>query len=305
MKILKPFLALLIVAALAIVPLGCGGADADSPTISVASKAWTEQLILGSMLLELLDHHGYPTRDRLGLGESDVIRPALHSGEVDAYWEYTGTTLMTFMHHDVITDPEEAFQTVKAWDAEENQVAWLPYSSANNTYAILMQRDQADALGLSTISDLADYLNDSPGSLTLATDDVFYERPDGIMGLQEAYDFTFEPSSVIFMGTGLTYGALNQGEVDLAMGFGTDGRIAAFDFAILEDDQGFFPVYNPAPVFRQEILDAYPDIASQVGELSALLDHETLIELNMRVDIDEVEPEDVAIDFLRDHGLID
>ena len=284
--------------------IGCGGDD-ENPTVSVASKPWTEQLILGNMLLELFDHHDIPTEDRLGLGESDVIRPALHSGQVDIYWEYTGTTLLTLMHHDPVGDAEEAFQIVKDWDLEENDVVWLDYSEANNAYVLIMRAEDAADKGIENISDLAAYINDNPGELSLGCNEVFYEREDGIRGLEEVYGFEFGMDNITFLGTGLYYTALREGEVDVAEGFGTDGRIPAFDLTIIEDDQDFFPVYNPAPIIRQDTLEAYPEIEEILKELTDLLDHETLMKLNEDVDLDELDPEDVAENFLREHGLID
>ena len=284
---------------------GCGGQDDELPTITVASKPWTEQLTLGNMLIYLFEHHGLPVEDRLGLGESDVIRPALHSGQVDIYWEYTGTTLLTLMHHDSVGDPDEAFRLVKEWDLAENNVVWLDYSEANNAYVLLMRETDAMEKGIETISDLAAYINDNPGELDLGCNEVFYEREDGIRGLEETYGFEFGMDSITFLGTGLYYSALREGEVDVAEGFGTDGRILAFELSIIEDDQDFFPVYNPAPIVRGEILDAYPEIEGILKDLTDLLDHDTLTMLNEEVDLHEIEPEEVAENFLRENGLID
>jgi len=285
--------------------IGCGGEDEDNPTVSVASKPWTEQLILGNMLLDLFEQHDIPTEDRLGLGESDVIRPALHNGEVDIYWEYTGTTLLTLMHHEPVGDAEEAYQLVKDWDKEENDVAWLDYSEANNAYVLIMRAEHAEEIGVENISDLSAYINDNPGELMLGCNEVFYEREDGIRGLEDVYGFEFGMDNITFLGTGLYYTALREGETDVSEGFGTDGRIPAFDLMIVEDDQNFFPVYNPAPIIRQETLDAYPEIEEMLKELTELLDHETLMRLNEEVDLEEIEPEQVAETFLRENGLID
>ncbi len=286
---------------------GGGAAEVtrEGPTISVASKAWTEQLILGNMLLEILRADGYAVEDRTGLGESDVIRPALHAGQVDMYWEYTGTTLLTLMEHEPVGDPDETFELVKAWDERNNNVTWLDYAPANNTYTIMMVEEDAQQLGIETISDLADYIRRNPEAISFGTNDEFYERQDGIRGLEELYNFEFNPDLVRFMTTGLTYGALREGQVDAAVGFGTDGRIPAFGFINLEDDRQYFPVYNPAPVVRLGIVEAYPELPELIEQISQLLDGETLAELNRRVDIDEEEPEDVAVAFLRENGLLE
>ena len=296
---------LMVLLVFSVTATGVQEATREGPTITVASKAWTEQLILGNMLLELLSHEGYPVEDRTGLGESDVIRPALHAGQVDMYWEYTGTTLLTLMEHERVGNPDEAYELVKEWDEENNNVTWLDYAPANNTYTIMMKESEAEELGIETISDLADYINENPRAIRFGTNDEFYERQDGIRGLEELYGFEFHPDEIRFMTTGLTYGALREDEVDAAVGFGTDGRIPAFNFVNLEDDKEYFPVYNPAPVVRMEIIDAYPELPELIEQISALLDQEKLSELNRRVDIDEQEPEDVAVAFLQEQGFID
>jgi len=129
--------------------------EKDGPTIAIASKPWTEQLILGNMTIMLLESHGYPVEDRTSLGETAVLRPAIESGEIDMYWEYTGTTLMTTMgYEEEIIESEEAYQTVKEWDAENNNIIWLDYADANNTFCLLMKEAKAEEMGVETISDL-------------------------------------------------------------------------------------------------------------------------------------------------------
>ncbi len=134
--------------------------EKDGPEIAVASKPWTEQLILGHMTIKLLENHGYPVEDRTSLGETAVLRPAIESGEIDLYWEYTGTTLMTTMgYEEEIIESEEAYQTVKEWDRENNNIIWLDYASANNTFCLLMKEEKAEERRIETISDLAEYIN--------------------------------------------------------------------------------------------------------------------------------------------------
>ena len=140
--------------------LGDTDEDKEGPTIGIGSKAWTEQLILGNLLVELLERHGYPVDDRTGLGETPVLRNAMESGEIDLYWEYTGTVLMTVMEDEEISEAEEAYQRVKEWDQEENDITWLDYASANNTWTLMMLEEKAEELGIESISDLADHINE-------------------------------------------------------------------------------------------------------------------------------------------------
>lgn len=133
--------------------------EKEGPTIKVASKPWTEQLILGHMTIMLLESHGYPVEDRTSLGETAVLRPAIESGEIDMYWEYTGTTLMTTMgYEEEIIESEEAYQTVKEWDQENNNISWLDYAEANNTFCLLMKEEKAEEMGIEKISDLEEQI---------------------------------------------------------------------------------------------------------------------------------------------------
>lgn len=133
--------------------------EKEGPAIAVASKPWTEQLILGEMTIKLLESHGYPVEDRTSLGETAVLRPAIESGEIDMYWEYTGTTLMTTMgYDDQIIESEEAYQTVKEWDKKNNNIIWLDYADANNTFCLLMKEDKAEKMGIEKISDLKEHI---------------------------------------------------------------------------------------------------------------------------------------------------
>lgn len=287
---------------------GCGGTETstDEPAVTVSSKAWTEQLILGSMLLELLEDNGYPVEDQLGLGETPTLRPALKSGQIDVYWEYTGSILMTEMGEEQMSQEEEAYNKVKQWDKEENDIIWLDYAPANNTYTLMMKEERAKELGLESISDLAGYIKSGEEDLILATNIEFFEREeDGIPGLEKVYGFEFDRDAMVFVTTGLTYDALRNDNADVAMGFATDGRIPAFNFINLEDDMGFFPIYNPAPTIRPEILEAYPELPELINQVAQALDDATLAELNRRVDMDKEEPDEVARDFLAEIGLLD
>ncbi len=117
---------------------------------------------------------------------------------------------MTFMHHEPVGDPDEAFRLVSEWDLEENDVVWLDYSEANNAYVMLMRQEDATAKGIENISDLAAYINENPGELTLGCNEVFYEREDGVQGLEETYGFEFGLDNITFLATGLYYSALER-----------------------------------------------------------------------------------------------
>jgi osmoprotectant transport system substrate-binding protein len=272
--------------------------------IVVGSKDFTEQFILGYITVLALEDAGYEVDDQVNLGGTAVNREALLAGEIDLYWEYTGTAWMSHLgHEDPITDPKECYDKVKAEDAG-NDLVWLTMAPFNNTYTLMMKQATGEELGIESISDLADYINGG-GDASLCTDQEFYARPDGFKGVEELYSFQFDEEQVIMMDPGLTYKALQDDQCTTGMGFATDGRIPAFGFFNLEDDKQFFPVYNPAPVVRQEVMDAYPGIATVLDPVAAALTTEKMMELNKRVDIDEEDPEDVACDFLMSEGLVD
>jgi osmoprotectant transport system substrate-binding protein len=232
---------------------------------------------------------------------SAAVRQAMENGQIDVYWEYTGTSLITYNGIEEKLGPEETYETVKELDAEKG-IVWLDPSAANNTYALAMRSADAAEKGISTISDLAAAINDDAG-ITLASNAEWYARPDGFRPLQETYGFEMSRSDVKRMDSGLVYEALRNEDVDVGLVFATDGRIPAFDFTVLEDDMGFFPAYALAPVVRDDVLEANPELGDLLNQLSSKLDDDTMARLNAQVDVERVSIENVAADFLQQQGL--
>jgi osmoprotectant transport system substrate-binding protein len=233
---------------------------------------------------------------------SAVVRQAMENGQVDVYWEYTGTSLITYNGVEEKLGPQETYDRVKELDAEKD-IIWLDPSDANNTYALAMRREQAEELGISTLSQLAERIN-TENDLTLASNAEWYARPDGLRPLQEHYGFKLSRDAVSRMDSGLVYEALKNGDVEVGLVFATDGRIPAFDFVTLEDDKGYFPAYALAPVVRREVLENNPKIGELMNALSAKLDDATMARLNAKVDVDRVSVENVAAEFLKENGLV-
>jgi osmoprotectant transport system substrate-binding protein len=254
------------------------------------------------MTAQYLDHLGYEVERRAGMG-SAVLRKAQESAQIDLYWEYTGTSLLVYnKYEEKLTSPEAVYQKVRELDAEKGLV-WLNPSDANNTYALAMRRADAEEKGISTLSDLTRAINDGQ-ELTLATNAEWYSRDDGFKELQKAYGFNLDRSAIKRMDTGLTYVALKEQQVDIALVFATDGRIPAFDFVVLADDKGFFPDYAITPVVREDTLKANPQLAEQLNTLSGQLDNDKMSALNARVDVERESIEQVAQDFLNSAGLL-
>lgn len=274
--------------------------QATAATIVVGGKDFTEQLLLAEMTSQLLSANGFDVDKRDGLG-SQVVRDAQVNGQVDVYWEYTGTSLVTYNHVEEQLGAAETYERVKELDAAHG-LTWLNPSSANNTYALAVQADSEKTADIQSLSDLAAAFN-SNGGLTIAINAEFSERPDGLPGLEAAYGFETTRADLHPMDSGLTYQALRDSQVDVALVFATDGRVQAFDFRVLEDDKEFFPNYALAPVVRTEVLEANPNLAEPLNALSAALSDEVMQRLNAAVDVDKRTIEDVASEFLSDNGL--
>jgi osmoprotectant transport system substrate-binding protein len=293
----RSFLAL-AAAALAVtaLPLAAG-----AQTLVVGGKNFTEQQIMAEMTTQLLKAKGYTVDKRSGLGTAP-LRQAQEAGQVDLYWEYTGTSLITFNKVADKLDAAATYAKVKELDAAKGLV-WLNPSKANNTYALAMRKPDAEAKGIKTLSDLSAKLK---GGMTLkfGCNAEFYARPDGLGPLQTAYGFEFGRENVVRMDTGLVYQALRDSQVEVGLVFATDGRVPAFNFVVLTDDKGYFPTYAMTPVVRKETLDKNPKLADVLNALSAKLDDATMARLNASVDVDKTSVEDVAAGFLKQQSLI-
>ncbi|MFY0990771.1 glycine betaine ABC transporter substrate-binding protein [Halomonas sp. C05BenzN] len=274
---------------------------AQAADVVVGGKNFTEQQILATMTSQYLEGLGYDVDSRAGMG-SAVLRQAQENGQIDLYWEYTGTSLINYNDISERLDPDETYERVKELDAEKG-LAWLAPSAANNTYALAMRADDAEERGIMSLSDLAEAINDGV-ELGIGLNAEFYARDDGWRPLQEAYEFQVGRRDVNRMDSGLVYQALRDGQVDVGLVFATDGRIPAFDFHVLEDDRDFFPAYALTPVVRQDTLEQFPELEEQMNALSELLDDETMASLNARVDVDRETIERVAESFLEEHGLL-
>lgn len=270
-------------------------------TIVVGGKGFTEQQIMAEMTSQLLRAKGYTVDTRAGMG-SAVLRQAQENGQIDVYWEYTGTSLIVYNKIKEHLSPAEVYAKVKELDAAKGLV-WLDPSKANNTYALAMRKPEADKLSIHTLSDLAKAL-DAKKHLTFAVNAEFYGRPDGLRPLEKAYGFDVPRSDIKRMDTGLTYQALRDKQVDVALVFATDGRIPAFNFVVLKDNKDFFPSYALTPVIRKAVLDKHPQLGTILNSLSAKLDDETMGHLNAEVDVDHKSISSVCETFLKKVQLI-
>lgn len=292
----RTLLAALTAAALA----GTAGA-ASAQKIIIGGKNYTEQLVIAAITGEYLTAKGFSVDLRTGLGTS-ALRQAQEAGQVDLYWEYTGTSLITFNKVTDKLDADATYARVRELDAAKGLV-WLNPSRANNTYALAMRKADATAKGIATLSDLAAKQKAGP-AMKFGCNAEFYSRQDGLAPLQQAYGFQFGRENVVRMDTGLVYQALRDSQVEVGLVFATDGRIPAFDFVVLRDDKGFFPTYAMTPVIRKAVQDANPRLTDLLNALSAKLDDQVMARLNALVDVDKKTPEQVAAEFLKAENLV-
>jgi osmoprotectant transport system substrate-binding protein len=274
----------------------------SAQTIVVGGKAFTEQQIMTAMTVALLKAKGFAPDRKAGMG-SAAVRSALENGQIDVYWEYTGTALAVFNKiTDKFDSADAAYKKIKEVDGAKG-IVWLDMSRANNTYAFAMNADDAKKRGVVTMSDYAKAVKADP-KLTFASNAEFYSRPDGLPGWQKTYGFEIDRDNVKRMDTGLVYQALKDRQVDSGVVFATDGRIPAFNFVVIKDDKNYAPPYNMTPVVRKEIADKTPKLVEALNALSAKLDNDTMAKLNASVDVDKKTPEEVAETFLKQNGLI-
>lgn len=277
-------------------------ASANDPIV-VSSKIDTEGSVLGELIIQTLERNGIPTEDRLQLGGTSVVRSALQAGEIDLYPEYTGNGAFFFDMTDspVWNSAEDAYQTVRERDAEQGLI-WLQPASANNTWAMSIRQDVAEANDLTTLDDLAAYLADG-GEFKFAASAEFVESAQALPAFQEAYGFELSDDQLLVLSGGNTAATMRAAAqqtsgVNGAMTYGTDGGLSALGLVVLEDSKGVQPVYQPAPVVREEVLNAYPEMEVLLNEVFATLDLVTLQELNADVAVNGFSPDRVASDYL-------
>jgi osmoprotectant transport system substrate-binding protein len=306
------------VLALALGLSACGGDEGgtaseiegtlDGASITVGSKDFDEQLILGNISKLALEAAGADVDDQINTGGTDVARAALVNGEIDTYWEYNGTAWISFFKETKpIADRIEQYEVVRDRDLEENDLHWLAPADFNNTYALAFPSEAADELGNpETLSDLGDLIENDPDAATLCVESEFSARDDGLPGMEETYGYEFPDDNVTVLDTAIVYSAADErdpcnfGEV-----FTSDGRVSALDLTVLEDDQGFFPLYNPSPVFTDEVYAEYGEELEAIFEpISQALTQEEMTALNERVSVDLEQPDQVAEDWLSENGFI-
>ena len=274
--------------------LGGPSCAAQGPKITVGSKNFSEQDLLGEIVAQWIERTtDLQVRRRLHLGGTFICHRALLAGQIDVYVEYTGTALTAILERPPVSDPDSAFGAVRAEYADRFELEWLAPLGFENTFAMLVRRSTADSLGLRTMTDAASY---SDGWVA-GFGSEFMEREDGFPGLSDAYGLGLRSPPRV-MDLGLLYRALASGEIDLTAGNSTDGRIEALDLVMLEDDLRYFPPYEGAVVARRAALERHPSLGPALRALSGRIDTDEMRRLNRAVDVEGRDYRQVAIDWV-------
>jgi len=283
---------------------------AASAQVVVSSKIDTEGGVLGNIILSTLAANGIATTDRIQLGGTPVVRQAIAAGEIDIYPEYTGNAAFFFEKADdpIWKDATAGYQEARKLDYEKNKIVWLTPSPANNTWAIALRKDVADTGKVATLTDFGKYVSGG-GEVILAASAEFVNSAAALPAFQTAYAFTLKPEQLITLSGGDTAAtiaaAANQTNgANAAMVYGTDGGIAPSGLVVLTDDKAVQPVYSPAPIIREEVLKANPQIETLLKPVFEKLDLVTLQNLNARVQVGGEPAKAVADDFLKQNGFI-
>lgn len=267
--------------------------------VRVGSKNFSEQLILGELIAQLLeDQTKLEVKRTFNLGGTFICHRAILNNEIDVYPEYTGTSYSVILNKTGLTDPKEIYNYVSDTYLARFNLVWLDEFGFNNSNALAITAELAKKYDINTIDELVRY---AP-KLTIGVPADFMKRPDGFVGLKSNYHLEFD--QVKLMDAGLMYKAIAAKEIDAIMAFSTDARLKSYNLVTLVDNKKLFPPYYAAPVVRKEFLKHHPEISKILKELGNKIDNQTMQALNYQVDIAHRSPREVAHEFLQHHHLL-
>jgi osmoprotectant transport system substrate-binding protein len=276
---------------------GCGR---RSDRIVIGSKNFTEQLILGEMLAQVVEARAHlPVERRFYLAGTFICQQAILSGRIDIYPEYTGTALAAVLKEKPGGTPAEVYERVKQQYEKKFDLTLGPSLGFDDTFAIVIRGDDARKLQLKTLSQAAHYAPKWRAGFGYE----FMERADGYKGLVAAYGLRFAGEPRI-MDLGLLTRALKERQVDLIAGNNTDGLIPALDLAVLADDRHYFPPYLAVPIIRRNTLKTHPEVATALALLKDAISDNDMRALNYAVDGQRRDAVEVVREFLRQRKLV-
>ncbi|WP_432001067.1 glycine betaine ABC transporter substrate-binding protein [Streptomyces sioyaensis] len=273
--------------------------------LTVTSKEFTEQIILGQIMGLVFKAAGAEVLDRTNIQGSIGAREAVKSGAADGMYEYTGTAWITYLGHTKrVVDPHQQWEAVREED-RRNGITWLSAAPLNNTYALVANQANAQKYRLRTLSDVARLTKKDPGAATICGGSEFSVREDGLPGVAKTYGFALRRGNFKKMDDGVVYAQVAEGAAcALGVAATTDGRIPELKLKVLEDDRHFFPNYNAAPEMNSATMRKYPAIADLLAPITKRLTGAEAQRLNARVDVDGEDPHEVAKDWLVREGFI-
>lgn len=292
---------------------------AAKEVITVGSKTFTEQFLIGKITTIMLAQKGYTVNEKSNL-TTNIIRTALLKGEIDIYWEYTGTGYKEFLEPGILKiaeseeaklaikkrgavimrDSDQLFQIVKSLDYLNNGVIWISKTEVTNSWSLVTNKDISEEYQLDKISNLKGNFK----QLKVGMIHPFFHRNDGWKALTNHYDLMNPPNRLLFKSHNAIFNNLNAKVINIGIVYETDPHIKEYDLVVLKDDKKFFPFYNLVPVVKEKVLQKYPDLEKTLQKISSLLTQQIMVELNHKVDFDEKPIEEVAYAWLVKQKLI-
>jgi len=288
----------IVLSLLLLIGMQPGCTEQQQETIIVGSKDFTEQDIIGNMLVMLIEAHTDFTVIHHDHMSSHVIFSAIETGALDVYVEYTGTIYGNILRLSDTTDAMEVYDISATALSERYDLQLLGKLGFNNTFGIAVRQDTARQFGLRTFSDLARVSSE----LVFCGSAETFNRNDGLTNLKRLYDMTFKGEIVLHNEE--RYNAIISDEAQVTEVFSTDGLLVEHDLVVLEDDKNFYPPYHAVIVARSAILEKHPDLIHILNLLVGKLPDDVMRSLNHRVDVGNESPRAVAESFLREHRLI-
>ncbi|WP_411156988.1 glycine betaine ABC transporter substrate-binding protein [Nocardia cyriacigeorgica] len=274
--------------------------------ITVGSKDFTEQNILGYIIEFAMVAAGAEVRDLTNIQGSNSVRDAQLHGQIDIAYDYTGTGWMNYLGNETpIPDERGQFEAVRDADLADHDMVWAAVAPMNNTYALVTNAATAAETGVRTLSDYARLIATDPARAATCVGTEFNVRRDGFPGMARKYGIDEGAVQKRLVQDALVYTSVADGrQCSFGSVAATDGRIPSLGLVLLDDDQRFFPKYNAALVMRRDFAEAHPQVITVMEPISALLTNETITELNRQVDVDGREPSEVARDWLVAEGFV-
>ncbi len=299
----KLYLTSLILLSLTACSLPGLGGSATQNDVVIASGNTTERQIMAEMIAQMITHYEPEIHVDIltNLGSSVLIQQALLRNDANiSSVMYTGTSLTGELNQEATTNTKEAFERVVKGYSKEFEMVWLPSYGFDNTYAFMVSNTFAQDNNLKTISDLGSIANE----LRAGIDTGWLDRDgDGYEAFKELYEFDF--GSINPMEIGLVYNAIQSGDMDVVLGYSTDGRIDAYDLVVLEDDLNLFPPYDASPVIAKSLLEAHPELEMILLKLEEGISPSDMQSLNRKSDEMKIEPQTVAIEYLEENNYFE